>query len=113
MAIVARFDASNRRVKDLEADSAVLELLRNHFGKMVKEDSFDVYASQKAKGFKGVRGLTGRVSKEALLLAVYGLSKLSAKVFEHVPSGLYDDRERKDVISANGIKMLSIFGSER
>jgi hypothetical protein len=61
IAVAVGFDASDRVLRDLEIDSAVLEILRRDFAKMLREESFDVWTFIEGKGLKGVRGLTGKV----------------------------------------------------
>ena len=62
IAIASGFDASERILRDLNVDSGILEMLRDEFGKMLREEKFDIYTFQESKGFKGVQGLTARVS---------------------------------------------------
>jgi hypothetical protein len=61
VAVAVGFDANDRVLRDLEIDSAILEVLRRDFAKMLREDSFDVWTFIEGKGLKGVRGLTGKV----------------------------------------------------
>lgn len=61
IAVAAGFDASDRVLRDLEIDSAVLEILRRDFAKMLREETLDVWTFMEGKGLKGVRGLSGKV----------------------------------------------------
>lgn len=61
IAVASGFDASDRNLGDLRGDSPMLEILRSDFGKMLKEERFELYTFQEGKGLKGVRGLTGKV----------------------------------------------------
>jgi pimeloyl-ACP methyl ester carboxylesterase len=64
VAVASGFDASDRLLRDLHTDSSVLDLLRDDFSKMLHEDIFDVFTFREAKGLKGVRGLTTKVSAQ-------------------------------------------------
>lgn len=66
IAVASGFDASDRNLRDLKIDSPVLELLREAFSKMLKEERFDIYTFQEGRGFRGVRGLTGKVSSKTV-----------------------------------------------
>lgn len=68
VAVASGFDASDRNLRDLKIDSPLLEILREDFSKMMKEETFDVYTLIEGKGFKGVQGLTGKVSSIVLIL---------------------------------------------
>ena len=66
IAIASGFDASDRILRDLNVESGILELLRVEFGKMLREEKFDIYTFQKSMGLAGVRGLSGKVSRRYL-----------------------------------------------
>ena len=91
IAVAVGFDANDRLLKDLRADSTMLDLLRDEFGKMLKEESFRVYTFTEGKGLKGVQGLT-------------------TKVVGDESSALNDGRERRDIINANHMEMCRFSG---
>lgn len=62
IAVASGFDASDKILRDLQVDSGVLEHLREEFGQMLKEERFNVHSFQEAKGLKGMRGLSTKVS---------------------------------------------------
>ena len=55
-------DANDSLVRNLQVQSEKLEDLREGFSQMLAERSFHVYTFQEARGFHGVRGLTGKAS---------------------------------------------------
>ena len=91
VAVAAGFDANDRLLEDLRADSTMLDLLRDEFGKMLKEEQFRVYTFMEGKGLKGVQGLTGKVVGDE-------------------SSALNDGRERRDIINANHMGMCRFSG---
>ncbi|KAF8249194.1 hypothetical protein K440DRAFT_544280, partial [Wilcoxina mikolae CBS 423.85] len=92
-ALAAGFDVNDRILKDLSVDSGILESLREEFNKMLVDKAFRVYTFQEGKGYKGIRGLTGKVVDDA-------------------SSGLESGFERKDIINANHIDMCRFSGKE-
>lgn len=62
IAVASGFDASDKILRDLQVDSGVLENLREEFGQMLKEERFNVHSFQEAKGLKGMRVLSTKVS---------------------------------------------------
>lgn len=55
------FDASDKILRDLRADSGILELLRTDFGQMLREESFQVWSFVEGLGLKGAWGLNKKV----------------------------------------------------
>ena len=93
IAVAAGFDANDRLLKDLRADSTMLDLLRDEFGKMLREEKFRVYTFSEGKGLKGVQGLT-------------------TKVVGDESSALNDGKERRDIINANHMEMCRFSGAK-
>ncbi|KAH8592670.1 hypothetical protein B0O99DRAFT_597100 [Bisporella sp. PMI_857] len=86
VAIAVGFDANNRIVRDMEADSEQLERLREGFQKVLDDERIYAHTFQESKGYKGVRGLKGRVVPP-------------------VSSGLEHKCEKKGSINSNHIEM--------
>ncbi|KAJ9659574.1 hypothetical protein H2201_007323 [Coniosporium apollinis] len=91
IAAASGFDTNDRNLRDLKIDSPVLEILREEFSKMMKEEKFDVYTLMESKSFKGIGGLNG-------------------KVVDDVSSTLNDARERRHYINANHVEMCRFSG---
>ncbi|KAF8249568.1 hypothetical protein K440DRAFT_676224 [Wilcoxina mikolae CBS 423.85] len=93
----AGFDATDNILRYLKVDSSWLELLREEFDKMLsdKEKPFRsmIYTFQEDRGYKGIRGLTG-------------------KIVENGSSGLDISFERKSSINANHMEMFRFVGKE-
>lgn len=59
------FDTSDKILRELAVDSALLEDLRRQFAKLLHKPSFRIDTFQEERGFKGVRGLNGKVRRRA------------------------------------------------
>jgi hypothetical protein len=55
------FAANDSIIRSLNPQAEYLEFLREQFSKMLAAKAFDVDTFQEALGFKGVRGLSGKV----------------------------------------------------
>ncbi|KAA8894041.1 hypothetical protein FN846DRAFT_456297 [Sphaerosporella brunnea] len=91
VAVAVGFDANDKILRDLRVDSGTLETLREEFNRMLQDKAFSVYTFQEARGFKGFRGLSGKIVDDA-------------------SSGLDSGGERKDFINANHVEMTRFNG---
>jgi hypothetical protein len=61
IAVASGFDANDRILRDLKPDSQHASLLREEFSQILAENRVFIDTFQEAKGFHGVKGLTGKV----------------------------------------------------
>jgi hypothetical protein len=61
IALTMGFDANSSLLKDLKPNQEYPTLLRESFSKMLLEDVFYVDTFQESLGFKGIKGLKGKV----------------------------------------------------
>jgi hypothetical protein len=62
IARVALFDTNQTNVKHLQVHGLVLANLEKEFANLLENRTFGVFNFQEALGFKGIRGLNGKVS---------------------------------------------------
>ena len=62
IALAVGFSANDANLRDLKPNAEYAQMLNSEFGKMLIADPFDIDTFQEAFGFKGIRGLSGKVS---------------------------------------------------
>lgn len=67
IASAACFDTNGKTIGHLEVHGEQLMQLEKDFGRLVAHQTFLIHNFQEAQGFKGIKGLNGRVSQDGLL----------------------------------------------
>ena len=70
IASAAFFDVNRKNLGALEVNGDALAQLEKNFGRLVMHHNFTIHNFQEAQGYKGVKGLNGRVKSSLLKVHV-------------------------------------------